>query len=552
MPQLSVVRDGEDPMPRTEARKVLSTWLHEYPGALVGAIDPGGIPAPMPEGLELPGAVLEERSVLDLIRPDDSSLVTEGFVTALNRGFNIIRVRLAGEPGQFVLLHYLDLRDEFGIVLRLLAPSEGDHDSDAGLTGLSAADLVANRPRLGFMTKDHLANITSIDEASSLMLGWSEKEMVGRRSLDFIHPDDHVRAIDSWMARRSNPSARTGTVRLRHLRQDGSWLWLELSNEFTEEDGTVSVATQLLDISSEMAASEALRRSEELLRRVTETVPVGLFHVSDEREVLFVNPVAQRLLGEVTPRSQSELCELLAPGRESELDAAIDRVLAEGVEAYLDLEFTPASTTVVSSCQVSVRPVSDQEGTAGALGCIVDVTELKHVADTDPLTGLENRRSIMQTLEQELRNRSGRVAAFFIDLDRFKPINDRFGHAVGDQTLVAVAERIRESTRPDDHIGRLGGDEFVVICPGIRFERQAVDLAHRIKEAFDRPLDLGGTQVKLTASIGVSVASEAITAEDLLAAADAAMYRAKQSRGGQPVLQAPVPAPEAEPSRHAG
>jgi diguanylate cyclase (GGDEF)-like protein/PAS domain S-box-containing protein len=540
MPQLSVVRDGKDPLPRKEARKVLGTWLHEYPGALVGAVRPDGMPSALPEDLPLPGFVLEARSVLDLVQPADSSAVTEGFLAALDRGFSITRVRLASEPAQLVLLHYLDLRDEFGIVLRLLAPTDASGQSGAPYVGLSAEDLVPNRPRLGFMTKDAVATITSVDEATTRMLGWPAAEMVGRRSLDFIHPDDHVRAIDSWMARRSNPTVRGGTVRLRHLRQDGSWLWLEVSNEFIEQNGEVTVATQLLDISSEMAASEALRRSEELLRRVTETVPVGLFHVSCDREVLFVNPVAQRLLGDVLPRSQAELCTLLAPGREAELDSAIDRVVHEGVEAYLDLEFTPASTGIRSSCQVSLRSVSHQEGTAGALGCIVDVTELKQIADTDPLTGLGNRRAIMQMLEQELRKRNGRVAAFFVDLDRFKPINDRFGHAAGDRTLVAVAERLRASVRPDDHIGRLGGDEFVVICPGIRREKEALDLASRIKTSFGDPLDLDGNRLVLTASIGVSLASKYVTADDLVAAADAAMYQAKQSRGGPPVLVTPT------------
>ena len=528
----SVVPGGQAPLPKLEARRVLATWLSEHPGALVGALGGNGIPAPIPDELDLPGFEREERSVLDLVIPDDSRAVTDGFMAGLARGVSVTRVRLASDPEQVVLLHYLDMREEFGVVLRMLVSGAGDAEPGAGL---SSEDIFASRPRLGFMTKDELARIVSVDESAVLMLGWPAEEMVGRRSLEFIHPDDHTRAIDNWMARRSNPSAGTRTVRLRHLRPDGSWLWVEISNEFVDSDGAVSVHTQIIDISNEMAASEALRRSEALLRLVTDTVPVGLFHISCEGEVLFVNPVAQRLLGVTVPASRAELCKILAPGREDDLEEAISRVLDEGGEAHLDLEFEGAGSGPRSACQISLRTVKDQERTAGVLGCIVDVTELKQIADTDALTGLENRRSIMQTLAQDLKAHHGRVAAIFLDLDEFKPVNDRFGHGFGDHTLTAVAERLRGALRPEDRIGRLGGDEFLVICPGVRLEQDAVDIAGRIRAQLDGPLDLDGHALKISASIGVSLGSRGVTADELVATADVAMYQAKQDRGGPPV-----------------
>jgi diguanylate cyclase (GGDEF)-like protein/PAS domain S-box-containing protein len=527
----SVVPGSQTPFPKMEARRILATWLGEHPGALAGALAGNGIPTPLPAGLKLPGFELEERSVLDLVVPDDSRAVTEGFIAALSRGVSVTRVRLASDPDQTVLVHYLDLREEFGILLRMMV--SGASDTEAG-PGLSSEDIVATRPRLGFMRKDELANIVSVDESASLMLGWSEKEMVGRRSLEFIHPDDHTRAIDNWMARRSSPSAGTRTVRLRHLRPDGSWLWVEISNEFVEDADSVSVHTQIIDISSEMAASEALRRSEALLRLVTDTVPVGLFHISCEGEVAFVNPVAQRLLGVTVPATRPELCKILAPGREDDLDEAITRVLEVGGEAHLDLEFE-APGGPRSACQVSLRTVMDQERTAGVRGCIVDVTELKQIADTDALTGLENRRSILQTLAQDLKTHHGRVAAIFLDLDEFKPVNDRFGHGFGDHTLTAVAERLRRALRPQDRIGRLGGDEFLVICPGVRLEKDALDIAWRIRGDLDEPLELDARALKITASIGVSLGARGVTVDELVATADVAMYQAKQDRGGPPV-----------------
>ena len=535
MSQPPVVPDGQAALPKAEARRVLTTWLTEHPGALAGTLGANGIPTPIPDGLELPGFELEERSFLDLVVPDDSRAVTDGFMAGLARGVSVTRVHLASDPDQVVLLHYLDLRAEFGVLLRMLVSGTSDPEMGAGL---SSEDILATRPRLGFMTKDELAHIVAVDESATLMLGWAAEDMIGRRSLEFIHPEDHTRAIDNWMARRSSPAAGTRTVRLRHLRPDGSWLWVEVSNEFVDRDGSVSVDTQIIDISSEMAASEALRRSESLLRLVTDTVPVGLFHISCEGDVAFVNPVAQRLLGAKVPRSRAELGRMLAPGRESDLDEAISRVLDEGGEAHLDLEFATDGSGSRSSCQVSLRTVLDQDRPAGVLGCIVDVTELKQIADTDALTGLENRRSIMQTLVHDMKTHHGRVAAIFLDLDEFKPVNDRFGHGFGDHTLTAVADRLRAALRPQDRIGRLGGDEFLVICPGVRLEKDALDIAERIREEMNRPLELDGRALKLTASIGVSLGSRGISADELVATSDVAMYRAKQDRGGPPVYLA--------------
>lgn len=532
MSQPPAVPGGALPLSKVEARRVLATWLSEYPGALVGTVGANGIPIAVPAGLDLPGFEREERSVLDLVIADDSRAVTDGFMAGLAHGVSVTRVHLASDPDQVVLLHYLDLREEFGVLLRMLV--SGSSDTQDG-SGLSSDDIFSSRPRLGFMIKDELATIVSVDESATLMLGWTGADMVGRRSLEFIHPDDHTRAIDNWMARRSNPTAGARTVRLRHLRPDGSWLWVEISNEFVERDGAVIVNTQIIDISNEMAASEALRRSEGLLRLVTDTVPVGLFHISCEGEVVFVNPVAERLLGVTVPASRDDLCKILAPGREEDLEDAIARVLDEGGEAHLDLEFAAAGSGPRSACQVSLRTVLDQERTAGVLGCIVDVTELKQIADTDALTGLENRRSIMQTLAQDVKTHHGRVAAIFIDLDEFKPVNDRFGHGFGDHTLTAVADRLRGALRPQDRIGRLGGDEFLVICPGVRVEEDALDIAGRLRAELDRPLDLDGRALKVTASVGVALGARGVTADELVAAADVAMYQAKHDRGGPPV-----------------
>ncbi len=167
-----------------------------------------------------------------------------------------------------------------------------------------------------------------------------------------------------------------------------------------------------------------------------------------------------------------------------------------------------------------------------------ELTEARRLARTDPLTRAWNRRAIVELLRRELertRREGGRVGVLFIDLDRFKRINDTCGHAAGDAVLREAAERIRAVVRPDDPVGRYGGDEFVVIVAGAGVERGAVRAAAAIAAGLRRrPVakSVGEGEVRVTASIGVAVAPPgARDPERLIAAADRAMYAAKHAGG---------------------
>jgi diguanylate cyclase (GGDEF)-like protein/PAS domain S-box-containing protein len=157
---------------------------------------------------------------------------------------------------------------------------------------------------------------------------------------------------------------------------------------------------------------------------------------------------------------------------------------------------------------------------------------LEHQALHDELTGLPNRTLVMDRIEQGLarldRRRTG-MAVLFVDLDRFKVINDSRGHAEGDRLLREVARRLQRPLRAGDTVGRLGGDEFVMICDEIVDESDAVAVAERLAEELAAPVDLDGAVVHVSASIGIALAwSAGPTAETLIANADLAMYRAKE------------------------
>ncbi|HEY2705006.1 MAG TPA: EAL domain-containing protein [Candidatus Dormibacteraeota bacterium] len=157
---------------------------------------------------------------------------------------------------------------------------------------------------------------------------------------------------------------------------------------------------------------------------------------------------------------------------------------------------------------------------------------LAHQALHDPLTGLPNRALFVDRLEQALvRNlrRSSTIAVLFVDLDRFKVVNDSLGHAAGDRVLSVLGERLCSVLRPGDTVARFGGDEFTVLCTDLEDEKEAFAIAERITAVLATPFDLEGAAVVLTASIGIALATaDHPDAHTLIRNADAAMYRAKE------------------------
>ena len=158
--------------------------------------------------------------------------------------------------------------------------------------------------------------------------------------------------------------------------------------------------------------------------------------------------------------------------------------------------------------------------------------ELKIRATRDVLTGLPNRAVLMQMLEEVVSSRRSSellTAVLFLDIDKFKVINDNLGHAAGDELLVGVATRIAGVLRGDDVVGRLGGDEFLVLCHRVVSADEVMAIARRILASLGAKFIVGGREVDVTVSIGVALMEPGETADELLAAADTAAYEAKRN-----------------------
>jgi diguanylate cyclase (GGDEF)-like protein len=163
--------------------------------------------------------------------------------------------------------------------------------------------------------------------------------------------------------------------------------------------------------------------------------------------------------------------------------------------------------------------------------------QLAHQAMHDPLTGVANRGRLLAVMRAEMaRPRDGGTdngpIALFVDLDGFKGVNDSHGHRVGDELLVAVADRLRLAARDTDLVARLGGDEFVVLCARLATLDEAIAVGVRILDRLSAPFSVLGQQTSVTACIGIASGAGLTSAEDLIAAADRAMYAAKRSGKG--------------------
>ncbi|MGZ8868515.1 MAG: putative bifunctional diguanylate cyclase/phosphodiesterase, partial [Thermoanaerobaculia bacterium] len=163
------------------------------------------------------------------------------------------------------------------------------------------------------------------------------------------------------------------------------------------------------------------------------------------------------------------------------------------------------------------------------------VHEMERMAYHDVLTDLPNRLLFLDRAAvafAHARRDSSNVAIVFLDLDRFKLVNDSLGHAAGDEVLKTMARRLRESLREGDTVARIGGDEFTLVMPHLHRDEDVVKIASKLLEVLRRPVDVGGRQVVVTTSIGISIfPQDAGEPETLLRNADAAMYRAKEHGG---------------------
>jgi diguanylate cyclase (GGDEF)-like protein/PAS domain S-box-containing protein len=554
--------------------------LREHPDALVCALSSNGLIVPLPGTVQLWGqAALEGRAVIDAVVAADRAEVISLWNRLERERAVKGKVRMLNRPSRWVTLHFVDLSSMHGVRLCVVLPS----DQEAAEAEDEQAEVAA-APRFATLLEDEGAKVLECDEAFTEMFGYTREELIGQSVLDQIHPDDQGRAVEGWIT--ALATRRDQLTRLRRRRRDGGYVWVDTTlHNYLNEPGRNYVLVELIDVSAEMAAQEALQEREELLRRLTDAMPVGLMQLDRERNVVYHNARLEQIVqtptraepspddgagaaqsGEAqpeggSPTSARSLLSTLAREDMARFDAALAHVLDEGVDEDVEVDIVLAGGEWRRALMSIRALVRSDGGVSGAITCALDVTdsarahrELERRATFDSLTGCYNRAAILELLERELaRGADAGTGVVYVDLDGFKAVNDSLGHAAGDELLAAVAERLRAFTRRDDTVGRLGGDEFLIVLPGARRSEVAMRVAERVCGSMRSPVEISSGTMELSASVGVACAEAGtMDADELVRRADAAMYCSKERSRGTATLDQPRrPAPSRRAVRSA-
>jgi diguanylate cyclase (GGDEF)-like protein len=411
------------------------------------------------------------------------------------------------------------------------------------------------------LTKDDFGLILSCDETISSLVGWSAQKMVGSRSLEYVHPDDYHTTIASWMALLESPEA-AHTCRWRHRCSDERFRWVEVTNHnrlategyVLSEIRASGEEAQADEVGPDAAGSatmvaQLVREQELFLHHLIDNLPTGVALSSLTGNLVYVNARMRELLEAFEATTVGELLVDAAEEDRSLLDNIIGGLRHDCGDIDLELRLTTAGNGFPRRLAINVRALSDMRvltrgsETRGALICATDVTEAAQLRDelvrqatSDALTGCHNRAATFRFLDEVLGSGSS-ASVVFVDINALKEVNDLFGHAAGDELLVDIAARLRSVARRGDLVGRIGGDEFLVVCTGVGDADAARASADRVAAAL-----LGATlqhtpRQRSIASIGVAWTNRgAESADDLVAAADTAMYQAKRSMNPRPQL----------------
>ena len=374
------------------------------------------------------------------------------------------------------------------------------------------------------------------------MLGYTREELLKMSSTDVLPPE----AAGASQVNR-NKLMRGELQTISHERQllckDGSLIWVNHATSVARgQDGApIHLITVAENISERKQAEDALRASEETLRATFRQAGVGIFITSPNRRYLQVNDKYCEMLGytreELLKMSSTDVLPPEAAGasqanRNKLMLGELQTISHERQLLRKDgsLIWVNHATSVARSRNGEpIHLITVAENISERKQAEEKLTQLAHY---DVLTSLPNRMLFFDRLKLALagaKRNDSKAAVMFVDLDRFKHINDTLGHAAGDDLLQQVAERLKESVRASDTVGRLGGDEFAIVLSFLATARDADVPARKIMARFNEPFRLGQAELYVTASVGIAVYPDDSTDQDALVKnADIAMYRAKE------------------------
>lgn len=412
----------------------------------------------------------------------------------------------------------------------------------------SALDYLMQQSLTGVYLLDGSGHIVQANDKMAQILGLNHADALRGMALSELIVADDLAAVEHHRYQRLLAHQQQVTYRCRLQLQDGSQRWAQVQGSVCEDwrigfEGATLLVEMLLDVDHQVQSAWQSR----LADRVFESTSEGILITDQEFRILAVNPAFSRITGYRMEEAMGKRSRMLTgPAAQAEINRGmLQQLAAEGhwqgemIDRRKDGNWYPA--------WLAISAIRDHEhGISHYVGVFTDNTirkeaenKLAFLADHDSLTGLLNRSSLMRCLSElitDARKQGARLVLFFIDLDRFKTVNDTLGHHAGDQLLVAAAERLRQQLRPSDVLARFGGDEFVAVLRGSPPPDMIAALAQRLINSIAQPFVIDGHEMFISASVGSAAFPEhGDDAVSILKNADIAMYRAKD--GGKNAFQ---------------
>lgn len=388
--------------------------------------------------------------------------------------------------------------------------------------------------------KDRESVYVSCNEAYAQDLGIPPEQITGKTDFDFYPGElaEKYRADD----RRVMELGHTVEIEEEYIEHGQARTVSTVKTPLHDDEGqVVGVLGIFSDITERKRTEQALRESTDQLQAIYDGIADGLLVAElDTGRIVRVSPAACAMFGYSKPEFLEKRVSDLHPA------ASLTQVMAE-FHAQAKGEKVVASGLPCARKDGSIffADIASQPIIYAGKGCLVgffrDITERKQAEEAldfqarhDSLTGLLNRQELRKRLIRQLASiggrRKGKLAMLFLDLDRFKLINDTYGHETGDQVLIQMGERMKSCLREDDLLARMGGDEFAVLLPSVAKAADADKVATRLLQELLAPVEVGSHKLTVGVSIGIALFPDnGADAESLMSAADAAMYAAKEA-----------------------
>ncbi|HSN21101.1 MAG TPA: EAL domain-containing protein [Usitatibacter sp.] len=399
---------------------------------------------------------------------------------------------------------------------------------------------------LAIVARDLDGLIRMWNPAAERMFGWTEAEVLETKTS--ITPV-RLRPDARELRRRAETGETLWIEETRRLRRDGREIDVSLSVApiYGADGMVIGTMMTLADISRRKIAEQALRESEEQLRLAMDAAQMGIWYWECETDRFLHSEGLSVLFGGRPSDPMSHyrtFQQRLHPEDRELLEATLRHAVRRGTDFQVDYRVIwPDGSTHWLTNRGQIHRGADGRAQR-VIGVAMDITDRKlaeqriaHMAHHDALTGLPHRVLLRDRIQQAIAHahRDGtQLAVLFLDLDRFKTINDSLGHQLGDRLLQSVASRILVCVREGDTVARVGGDEFVIVIPGISSSADASAVGAKILEVLASAFHLNGNDLHVSGSIGISLyPSDGADAEMLMRNADTAMYHAKDSGRGK-------------------